>query len=384
MNDNNNEITKENKVSQSPVSQNEVSQITPNKEFFKEIIKEANLPEEKVKEELPNLDKEWKKDTIEPVKTATDQEKIVAYDNLEVKDLPVDWKAQLLRLKHLEGQLSDYTQIKEELKGWTDTFGEKKPQGVEEEIKSLEEKQKNTEEDLKAKIKGLEEDLDKSVKESQNILTNLGQKIKDLEKELNEWKQTWNNRELKEIKEEWDILNKRPDIDISTQKFYDDYARRKSLQQNELDQQELEEQKRKVEEYKEKNNKLWEKIEKFLEARRINNYVTARPVKTIKQAREAIAELLEKTEKELEDYFKGENINDTNLALELGIYPKKEAKARQVLEWIKEARNTLDYEKLLERWCDGSEYNKEYNFDGVLHLLKKYLEVKDFEDPESK
>jgi hypothetical protein len=50
---NNNEINKENTI-----SQNEVSQITPNKEFFKEIIKEANLPEEKVKEELPNLDKE--------------------------------------------------------------------------------------------------------------------------------------------------------------------------------------------------------------------------------------------------------------------------------------------------------------------------------------
>ena len=379
MNDNNNnEIQKENEVSQNPVSQ-----IAPNKELFKEIVEEANLPEEEVQKEIPNLDKASKNDTIEPVKTATDQDKINDYDKLEVKDLPTDWKAQLLRLKHLEGQLSDYTQIKEELKGWTDTFGEKKPQGVAEEIKNLEEQKTQTEEELKAKIADLEKGLETSVQENQNILTNLGQKIKELEQELSEWKQTWNNQELKEVKEEWDLLNKRPDITISTQQFYDDYARRKSLQQNELDQQELEEQKRKVEEYKEKNNKLWEKIEKFLEARRINNYVTARPVKTIKQSREAIAELLEKTEKELENYFKGENINDTNLALELGIYPKKEAKARQVLKWIEEARNTLDYEKLLERWCDGSEYNKEYNFDGVLHLLKKYLEVKDFEAPEN-
>jgi hypothetical protein len=223
--------------------------------------------------------------------------------------------------------------------------------------------------------------LDKSVKESQSILKNLGQNIKDLEKELNEWKQTWDNRELKEVKEEWDLLNQRPELPITEQKFFDDYARRKSQNQSKIESEKLAEQEKKIEEYKEKNSKLWEKIEKFLEARRINNYVTARPVKTIKQAREAIAELLEKTERELEDYFQGENMADTNLALELEIYPIREAKARQVLAWIKEARNTLDYEKLLERWCDGGEYNKEYNFDGTLHLLKKYLEVKEFEAP---
>jgi hypothetical protein len=377
MNDNSNEINKENPV----------FQITPNKELFKEIIKEANLPEEKVKEELPNLDKEWKEDTIEPIKTATDQEKIDAYNKLEVQDLPADWKAQLLRLKYLEGQLSDYNQIKEELKGWTDTFSEKKPTKVQEEIKNLEEEKTKTDEELNSWKETFTNQDPQGVNKK---LVELGknndlveQEIKRISKELNEWKQTWNNKELEEVKEEWDILNKRPDIDISTQKFYDDYARRKSQDQSKLESEELVKEKKKVEEYKEKNNKLWQKIEKFLEARRINNYVTARPVKTIKQAREAIAELLEKTEKELEDYFKGENINDTNLALELEIYPKKEAKARQVLEWIKEARNTLDYEKLLERWCEGNEYNKEYNFDGVLHLLKKYLEVKEFEAPEN-
>jgi hypothetical protein len=76
-------------------------------------------------------------------------------------------------------------------------------------------------------------------------------------------------------------------------------------------------------------------------------------------------------------------MTETNLALELEIYPKKEAKVRQVLEWIKEARNTLDYEKLYERWSEGIRYNKEYNFDGTLHLLEKYLEVKEFEVPEN-
>jgi len=86
MNDNNNnEIQKENEVSQNPVSQ-----IAPNKELFKEIVEEANLPEEEVQKEIPNLDKASKNDTIEPVKTATDQDKINDYDKLEVKDLPTD------------------------------------------------------------------------------------------------------------------------------------------------------------------------------------------------------------------------------------------------------------------------------------------------------
>ncbi|CAG8472830.1 2989_t:CDS:2 [Ambispora gerdemannii] len=139
------------------------------------------------------------------------------------------------------------------------------------------------------------------------------------------------------VKEELPNLDKEPELPITEQKFFDDYARRKSQNQSKLESEQLAEQEKKIEEYKEKNT---------------------RPVKTIKQSREAIAELLEKTERELEDYFKGENMTDTNLALELEIYPNKEAKAR-------------------------SEYNKEYNFDGTLHLLKKYLEVKEFEAPEN-
>jgi hypothetical protein len=74
----NNEINKE----------NEVSQVAPTKEFFKDTV--SNLPEDKVKQEIPNLDKASKTDTIEPVKTATDQEKIDAYDKLKVSELPED------------------------------------------------------------------------------------------------------------------------------------------------------------------------------------------------------------------------------------------------------------------------------------------------------
>jgi len=79
MNENNNE---------NEIKKEIAPEIAPNKELFQEIIKEANLPEEKVKQALPNLDKAAAEDRIEPIKTATDQEKINAYDSLETKGLP--------------------------------------------------------------------------------------------------------------------------------------------------------------------------------------------------------------------------------------------------------------------------------------------------------
>jgi hypothetical protein len=60
------------------------------KNLLQEIIQAANLPAEKVKKEIPNLDKVSKGDRIEPIKTATDQDKIDAYDKLQVQDLPAD------------------------------------------------------------------------------------------------------------------------------------------------------------------------------------------------------------------------------------------------------------------------------------------------------
>jgi len=45
------------------------------------------------------------------------------------------------------------------------------------------------------------------------------QEIKKIGKELAEWKQSFNNRELAEIKGKWESLNKRPDITITTQQF---------------------------------------------------------------------------------------------------------------------------------------------------------------------
>jgi hypothetical protein len=61
--------------------------------FFSEIVK-SHLPEETIKEKIGEL-KEAKGQRVEPIKTATDQEKIAAYDNLETqglpeKDLPAD------------------------------------------------------------------------------------------------------------------------------------------------------------------------------------------------------------------------------------------------------------------------------------------------------
>jgi hypothetical protein len=57
------------------------------REYFENLI--SSLPEEDRKK-IGAFDTEFKNDTIEPVKTATDQDKIDAYDQLEVKDLPQD------------------------------------------------------------------------------------------------------------------------------------------------------------------------------------------------------------------------------------------------------------------------------------------------------
>jgi hypothetical protein len=115
---------------------------------------------------------------------------------------------------------------------------------------------------------------------------------------------------------------------------------------------------------------------------------------TIKQAREAIAELLEQTEREWEDYLKSSgDIEVKNWTLDLGLehkfyseewqsaeqQGKKVIPAQQILEWIKEARTTLDYQTLFERWNGGVEYSEEHDYDGSLYLLGEYLKFKDFE-----
>jgi len=51
-----------------------------------------------------------------------------------------------------------------------------------------------------------------------------------------------------------------------------------------------------VEEGQEKIKKLQQAISRILKNGRVNRYVLSKPVSTFKQAQEAIAELLEKTE----------------------------------------------------------------------------------------
>jgi hypothetical protein len=369
MNNENEVSVKQNNLENSEITETKqnITKNQPNKELFREIIRGTNLSEEEIKKNFPNLDKDWKNDTVEPVKTATDEEKIKAYDSLKVGELPEDWKVQLLRLKYLEGELSNYEKTREELKGWTETFTDKNPLGVSEEIKQLGESKEKTEKELNEKVAELESDLVKVKREKVEITAELEQKNRELEEELAEWKGFF-QKELEQVKEEWQSLSERPDIEISEDDFYDDYAKRKSAQHSKSKEKEIEFLKEKVKEYKEKNNKLFQKIENYLEKGRDEKFILAKPVSTINQANEAIVWLLKQEEKELEDYFKGGKINGV-LPLELEVYPDKEAWVKQVLEWIKETRTTLDYEKLAERWSGGSD------FDGNLKVLKKYLEV---------
>ena len=138
---------------------------------------------------------------------------------------------------------------------------------------------------------------------------------------------------------------------------------------------------------REKNRKFFTAISNYQKAERTKRYVLAKlnkPALTIKQAREAIMDLLEETEQRWSDYLDGsqENITEQNNSLGLSFYEEeKEKRARQVLAWIKEARSTLDYEKLFERWSGSQEYNEENDYDGSLYLLGDLLKVKDYEIP---
>ena len=352
---------------------------TPNKKFFTDLLT-AYLPEDKIKQILGDLDgKKWNNDTIEPVKTTKDQEKINAYDNLKVKDLPSDWENQLARLKYLEGQLSNYTQIQEELKGWTDTFTNQQPVQVQEEITNLEESKKQTEETLNAKIKELEESLDRSIKESQKIALVSIEKIQALETELEEWKGTWNGQELKEVKVEWDLLNKRPDLAITEQEWWDDYARRQPLAISNLEKQELEKAKEKVKVVQEEKKEILQTINQYLANECTKRFVLVDSVSTPEQAETKIIKLLEGTREKWTNYLTpSDNIADQELKLILTLTDQeKKSRAYQIIAWIEEAQSTQDYQTLFERWSGATIYNKEYDYDaGSLYLLGKYLEIK--------
>lgn len=388
---------------------------------FVKIIK-AYLPAEVIKEKFGDLDQWQPKGLLEPILTANDKDKLLTYKELEVWDLPADWKNQLARLKELEKNQADYEQKQAELKGWTDTFGQQTPQEVQAEITKLTARPdipQATWEDYKdrktlSEYHQIQTELDKwkntfptqAAEEVEEYQTDLlkkcnlaeqelktwqrdfpqqtSQEVKqikaELENNLSEWIQNW-GQELPEVQKEWELLKKRPDIPITEKEFYDDYARRKNHQQSKLEAEELRKEQEKVKELREKNKKLWWTNNHYLKNERTRRYVLAEPVLTLPQARDKIAELLEATEKNWTDYFQ-DLITDQNFPLDLSLWEKdEEIQARQILEWIKEARVTLDYERLLERWSGGTEYNEKYDFDGSLYLLSKWLEVKDFQPP---
>ena len=362
-----------------------------NQKFFKEIIENSRLSEE-YKKRLGDLNREWKSDQTKEILKEEDKSKIQTYEELEVKDLPKDWRAQLVRLKHLEVLLADYEPQIEELKNWKECFGEQKALEVQEKITNLE-TEYNT---FKQKSEEQIQELTKKCELAENKVQDWEQSFpnqtasivyqekEELKEKLGEWIENWGGKELEEIRAEWEELKKRPDIVITEQQFYDDFVKREKIEQSKLKDEELTEEKKKVEKYQEKNRKLWLTINDFLKAVRIKRYALMKPVKTIKQAREAISELLEETEKRWSDYLEGNEENIAEKSLELGLsfwQEEKEKQARQILQWIKQARVTLDYEALFEKWSGDKEYKEENDFDGSLCLLGKWLEVKDFRAP---
>lgn len=362
---------------------NNDNNIQPNKDFLDQVI-EANLSEEKRKK--LNLNKEgWKDDRVEPIKTATDQDKIEAYDRLGVKDLPEDWAKDLARIAQLEENQLDYEAKKEELKGWTNAFIDKKPNEVQEEINKLEAKQKETEEELNSWKDTFKDQTPAEVKEEKAELVKkdyLNQtKITELEQKLGEWKESFNGRELKEVKEEWEILQKRPDITISEEEFYDDYARRIAPDQLEKLHQELTQNKDKTIKLQAENERLTQAINHVLENWCTIRWMLANSATTPIQAEKEIERLLTNTKQSWENVLnKTNNLiplkKEEEIALDLFLKKNedKRSSVEQTLEYIEEAQETREYQKLFERWNRGKQYNEEYEFDGSLFLLKRYLE----------
>lgn len=363
-----------------------------NQKFFKEVIESSHLSKED-KKRLGDLDKGWKNDQVKEILKEEDKSKIQVYEDLEVKDLPKDWRPRLTRQKYLEKLLADYEPKIEELKTWTDTFEEQKPSEVQEKFTNLEVEYNTFKQKSEEQIQELTkkcELAENKVREWELTFPNqtaatVQQEKEELKKNLGEWTENWGGKELAEVKTEWEELQKRPNIEITESEFWDDYVRREKREQSKLREEELTKLKEKVKNLTEKNRKLFFAVNSYLKAIRTKKYTLMKPVKTIKQAREAIAELLEETEKGWSYYLEGsENIAEKSLELGLSTWDgEKEKQIRQILEWIKEARVTLDYETLLERWNNiiKKDEGEENDFDGTPYLLEKLLEVKDFEAP---
>jgi hypothetical protein len=378
------------------------------KEVFNTILKEYLTPEE-ITEHLKNIEgTKWKEDEALRILTPEEQKKVDDYDRLKVKNLPEDWEKQLLRKDWLEKNQVDYEQVKKDLGEWTKAFSPKTPSQVLDLINAKEKDSSKAKDELD-KWKNIFPDQDYTgVKDKIDSLNakvdSLGGKLKewerafpeqtadkvrkevdDLKAKLKEWGKNFDDKDLTKAKDEWEALKKRPDIPITQKEFWDDYARREKTSVSEARNKELTGAKKNLKESNKERESLWLTIGKFLEAGRIKRYILSRPIKDVKDARNAIAELLEKTETQWELYLKSsekENLAVKNLDLILTFKDEKiRERAKQVLSWIKEARTTFEYQKLFERWSGGPKYNVEYDYDGSLYLLWKYLEVKD--DPSS-
>ncbi|MCE8163421.1 MAG: hypothetical protein I3273_05050 [Candidatus Moeniiplasma glomeromycotorum] len=350
-----------------------------NRKFFEQIIENSNLSEED-KKKIGEF-KDFKNDTVSEVLKVEDKDKIAIYDKLKVKELPEDWELRLEREKELERLLAENEPKIAELKVWKEVFAEQKPLEIQEKIKKTEEENNKIKEELKeekANHNLTEQEL-KTWKEtfSSQTASQISEKIKELEEKVKEWTQFFDYRELSEIKQEISELRKRPDLSISENDFYDDYAQRKSIEQNKLDGKELIQSREKIAELEKVNQKMYNSVARFLESRRINRYVLAKPVSNETEAKKEIVELLIKTEEEWSDYLEKGNTTMVSPELVLNCQEKeKKQQAQQILAWIREARTTLDYRILFERWSGGAKYNKENDLDGgSLYLLAKRLEV---------
>ncbi|CAG8548414.1 1170_t:CDS:2 [Paraglomus brasilianum] len=159
-------------------------------------------------------------------------EEVIQNSNLSSEDKK-KIELKLERLKEFEKHETDYLKKKEELKAWTDIFGEKKPLEVQQEIKELEEKNKEIGEELKV------EKENHSLTEDQKELEKERQKSAKLEQENNHFKQAA-YRILENIRNRRYALSKPiitteeaqkeiPNLLARAEKKYEDYLQSSSL-----------------------------------------------------------------------------------------------------------------------------------------------------------
>jgi len=360
-----------------------------NQKTFNDLLKaQPLLTEDEIKQKIGDLTIPWKDDTSEPVKTATDEQKLILYDKLRVFNLPFDWELRFERLKVLDKNQDSIDTIKTELKTWTDTFPEKKPQDVKDHIKGLEDKLSLTEKDLKDQIKALQDKLNIANSSNQQAIGDKDKEIKDLKDELKGWKESF-GKDLGKAKDEYIDLLKRPDIPITNKQFWDDYSLRWTKEHSDKIEKDLKESQGQTDQFWKEKQALWRIIEKFLSDELKNKYIFAKPIITKEQAKSAIDNLLIDVEHKWSDYLEKNTVTPQNIMLGFVLTNdiSKRPKALQVLDWIREVQNKqIDYQQLFTKWSGGDSYNKENDFDGgslclLANYLEKYLDIKNFGTP---